>query len=381
MNIAADLQRVSLATFSVLGIGCCLLLVVLAASHFVLARLTGRDSAATTTVLLRAEKYLPASASLQATLAESLRPTDLSAAESHAMQAVKLAPDNHKYRLTLASIKEDQGDFRAAEESLRQAAELAPYNAVTRLRLAKFLGDHGRVAEAVTEFRRATVTDHASLETSLDYLWQITKGDVQAVIAATNDDSRSRYILANFLLKQHHPVEATLVFGEIKDRTILDSSEGATFLNSLMTAGELTLTHVLWLKLVGAAEGTLVWNGSFEEDPFRNFTHFDWTLEPSEFARVAIDPNSGHTGSRSLRLDFLGRDTAVLRNEIRQLVLLEPGVRYRLQGYAKTDGVIMAPGPRIVATAVKGSLLLAATPSIAEGANGWQLLTADFTTP
>jgi hypothetical protein len=307
--------------------------------------------------------------------------SNLAVAEWHALRAVSLSPHNYKYRLTLASVKEQQGDFQAAEQSLRQATALAPFNATARLRLAKLLADEGRVPEAAAEFRRGTVTDPLSVEPTLDFVWRISKGDVRSLESATNDDPRSQLLLAHFLRRQNLVSEAARVFGGIKDMALIDSPEGAGFLNDLLGAGHTKVTHDLWLRLVGSDGATLVWNGSFEQDPFRNFTHFDWRIESSDYARVAIDPGSAHTGSRSLRIDFLGRDTTLLRNELKQLLLVQPGSRYRLQCYARAAGTITAPGPRVVVTGAKGSVPLGASAPIAAGANDWQLLTVDFLVP
>jgi len=377
--IATDVRR---AAGSILfALACCLLLIWFAASQYIVARLINENLGSDQDTLLRAEKYLPTSAPLQARLAVVMTLNNLSEAESHAGLAINLSRYNYKYRLILASIKERQGDVRAAEQASRQATALAPYNTTARLRLARLLGDQGRINEATAEFRRATLMDHSSLPATLEFIWRISKGDVHAAEAATNDDVRAQLILANFFLDQSHGSDAARVFGQIKDRALLDSSEGATFLNNLMTAGHIKLAHDLWLRLVGSDGSPVIWNGSFEEDPFKNFTQFDWIIESSDYARIAIDPNTAHTGSRSLRLDFRGRDTTTLNNEIRQLLLLQPGAKYKFQGYAKTEGLITPQGPRVVITSIQASNWLAVSAPIAPGTNDWQPINVDFLVP
>src|SRR5438045_9223265 len=92
---------------------------------------------------------------------------------------------------------------------------------------------------------------------------------------------------------------------------------------------------------------SLVWNGSFEGKILKGFEQFDWTIGQSQYARIAITSGIAHSGARSLRIDFAGRDTTRLDEEIKQLVLVKPGVRYRLECFIKTEGLLTPEGPRL----------------------------------
>lgn len=379
--IATDLRRAAGPVFVVLGVACSLLLVWLAVSQYVVAQLTSEKVVPAQDQLLRAEKYLPTSAGLEARLAEAMTISNPSEADRHALRAISLSPHNYKYWSIHASVKEKQEDFQAAEESLRHATALAPGDGAIRFRLAKLLGERGRMTEATAEFRRATTMEHASLAAALDLVWKISNGDVSSAEAATSEDARDRLLLANFLLDRSRASDAARVFGEIKDKPFLNSAGGATFLNALITAGHLKLAHNLWVKLVGSSESLLIWNGDFEHALLEYFTHFDWTIEENKQARIAIDDGVAHTGQRSLRLEFIGRETTSLNNEVRQLILLDAGARYRLQGYAKSEQLVSPQGPRVVVNSVEESIWLGASAPLREGTSDWQQLTIDFVAP
>ena len=87
-------------------------------------------------------------------------------------------------------------------------------------------------------------------------------------------------------------------------------------MNSLVAAGELGPARELWSETAGGdRQSALVWNGGFESAPLKDFAQFDWSFGRSEYARFAIDAAVAHSGSRSLRIEFVGRDTTQLDNE------------------------------------------------------------------
>ena len=112
----------------------------------------------------------------------------------------------------------------------------------------------------------------------------------------------------------------------------------------------------------------------------KNFSQFDWTFGRSEYARLTIDTSRPHSGSRSLKIEFLSRDTTELKDEIRQLVVLRPGARYRLECYVKSEGLAAPEGPRLVVTD-KSSNWIAQSDPIALGSNDWKLLSVEFVAP
>ena len=123
----------------------------------------------------------------------------------------------------------------------------------------------------------------------------------------------------------------------------------------------------------------LIWNGSFETDLLKEFNHFDWTISPSDYARIGFDLDVTHSGGRSLRLIFAGRDTTKLEGEIRQLVALKPNTHYRLECYAKTDNLITPEGPRLAL--LSQNQIVNITAPVMSHLTEWQRLAGDFISP
>src|SRR5262249_12664053 len=170
----------------------------------------------------------------------------------------------------------------------------------------------------------------------------------------------------------------------------LRSNETGAFLNAMTSAGKAEQSRKLWAELITGKRGgdlPLIWNGGFEEDLARVRTRFDWQLTSSKYAAVAIDPASGRTGSRSLRVDFAGVDTTTLDGEFKQLVLVRPGARYHLECFVKTRNLVIAAnsanseGPHLVILNDASSSPIATTAPVSAGTRDWQPLAIDFTAP
>jgi tetratricopeptide (TPR) repeat protein len=362
------------------------LLVVIIVSRFVVGTLSDDRIAVTRDMLQVPVEYFPGSARLNARLAAaelSESDRDVVKAEAYAQRAVYLSPYDYRFRLTLASIKEAGGDRSAAEHSLESAIALAPNYWSVRYRLGNLLVREGKLNQAVEQFRIAISANAELLPGTLDLLWRASRGDVNAVQAATGNDPKAKLVLALFLLRMSRPLEAASVFSSLDRNERLASSEvSSAFLNSLIAAGKLETARELWIDFAETdKQPSLIWNGGFESDILKDLTQFEWSFGRTEYARFAIDTAVAHTGSRSLRIEFTGRDTTQLDTEIKQLVPLRTGARYRLEFYARSSGLESPEGPRVVITGNFSPKWIAASEPVAQGSTDWLPLIVDFVAP
>lgn len=358
-------------------------------SSFVAGLLTDGRVAVTKDWLDRGKGYAPNSALIEARLArvEMLEEErDIEAIRSHAVRAINISPWDFNHRLLLASIEEARGDRAAAESSLRDAMSLAPNNTEVHWRLANSLFRQGKYRESLAEFRLVTNANREYLPAALDMMWRASNGNPAAAEAVTPSDARSRLALSGYLLKQARVSEAARIFDGIDRTTRLASDESGAFINTLISMGEFEMARALWVNLVAGKEDldggyrAVVWNGGFESEPSPRLAQFDWAISSSNFAAVAIE-SGGRTSSRALKIDFLGRDTTRLAGEVKQIVLVRPGARYRLSFYAKTEGLVTTEGPRIVLEEKKTSAVVAQSKPINAGTADWQIENVDFTAP
>ncbi len=121
--------------------------------------------------------------------------------------------------------------------------------------------------------------------------------------------------------------DAVRIFSQMEKVDRLAAPETGNFVNALLSAGKVETAHQLWTALLETPESqpSLLSNGSFEAASPAHLSQFDWQLRGSEYAQLTIDSSVAHTGTKSLRLDFFGRDTTRLTNEIKQLIVVRPG--------------------------------------------------------
>ncbi|HXU38117.1 MAG TPA: tetratricopeptide repeat protein [Blastocatellia bacterium] len=333
--------------------------------------------------------YLPNSATLNARLAEAElgeEDRDISSIETLARRAVNLSPWDYRQRLLLATVDEARGDRAAAEQSLLEALSLAPNYPEVHWRLANLLLREGKLAKSVAEFKTAASSNPRLLPGTLDLLWRVSAGNLAPVKAVTPGDPKSQVLLAEFLVKQSRVPDAITVFGGIDRKALVILPESPAFIDALVSQKYVDEARGLWIGLVSGAYAQpgrplpLIWNGSFESDPSKGLAQFDWTFARNEYAVPGIDDSTAHTGSRSLRIEFTGRDTTRLDGQIKQNVVLRPGARYRLEFYARTERLETPEGPRVVVSEGSSTEIVRSDP-IPSGTADWRAMAVDFTAP
>jgi tetratricopeptide (TPR) repeat protein len=372
------------------ALGVCVLLTYAAVVTCTVGLLTDQRVNVSRELLTAGISFVPNSAPLNARLAEAEmgeEDRDLPSVEKRATRAVNLSPWDYRPRLLLATVKEARGDRAAAEQSLQEALALAPNYTEVHWRLANLLLREGKLGKSVVEFRAANSSNISLLPGTLDLLWRVAAGNLAAVQAVTPRDAKSQLLLAQFLLKQSRPSDAITVFSGIDRDSLAGLPEISTFINSLISEGRFDEARGLWVGLVSGTYAKPghplpgLWNGSFESDVAKNLPQFDWTINRNEYAVPGIDSNISHTGTRSLRIDFTGRDTTRLDGQVKQMTIVRPGVRYRLECYVKTERLETPEGPRIVVTDITSSTELASSHPLAAGSDDWRPVATDFTAP
>ncbi|QQS47630.1 MAG: hypothetical protein IPM66_02950 [Acidobacteriota bacterium] len=305
----------------------------------------------------------------------------LSDALAHAKRATDLCFWDYRYNRVLGLLQEMNGDRAAAERTLRITSGLAPNHAEVNWALANVLLRRGKLIESLPAFRTATRNREDLLPMTFDLLWQASGKDPEILKRMAGGSPQIELSLVQFFLDQSLPDDALATFRRVDRNARTSSNKSSLFLRSLIETGRLETARRLWLDLVAAdkAPAGLLWNGSFERDLERAFVQFEWAVNSSEFARVGLDTKYARTGSRSIKFSFTGRDTTQLKSELRQLVALEPGRRYRLECFARAYDLITPEGPRLALMNQQGVLAESLPVEICK--TEWQQLTVDFTAP
>jgi O-antigen ligase len=99
--------------------------------------------------------------------------------------------------------------------------------------------------------------------------------------------------------------------------------------------------HYLGDRRNGYLESNWLFNGDFESEP--SGIAFDWRVEDMDGdVRVTLDPSVAHTGSRSLRIQFGGKEN-VNYSQTSQTAFVKAG-RYRFAAFVRTEGITTDQG-------------------------------------
>ena len=383
-----NLPRRAVVVLSAL-IGCTLLMLA-AAMNCVVGLLTDPRANASKELLELGARVVTHSGTLNARLAEAEmddQGRDLQRVDVLATQAVNASPWDYKQRFLLARVKEAEGDRTHAERILQEALDLAPNYPEVHWRLANLFLRDGKLSKAVPEFRAASNLNSSLLPGTIDLLWRVSGGNLAPVQAVTPRDPKSQLMLAQFLLKQSRPSEAITIVSGIDRNVLVSLAETPAFIDTLIASGRVDEARGLWVGLVSGSYAQpgrplpAIWNGSFESDISKSLTQFDWKLDRNEYATAMIDSTAAHTGTRSLRLDFAGRDTTRVDGQAKQTLVLRPGGLYRLECYVKTERFDSPEGPRLVIADLASGTELAGSDPIASGSSDWRVLSIDFSVP
>jgi tetratricopeptide (TPR) repeat protein len=308
-------------------------------------------------------------------------------AENHATRAVDLSPWDYRSRRLLALAQELNGKTEEAEYSLRAAVKLAPYHAELNWLYANLLLRRGKLNESLEPFRVAAISDLQILPTAIEMIWQSSGRNPDALRSFANNDAEILLDVVKFLTEQNLVAEAAAIFNTVDRQARINSPRGPDLVNTLIKAGQLEMAKNVWVEMVTALssassprmDGNLIWNGGFESDEVKTLNHFDWIINPNQYARIVIDRNLARTGSRALKITFAGLDTTTLRDQVKQMLYIKPGTRYRLECYAKSSDLVTPEGPRV---AIFGQgVPIAVSVPISAVSTDWQHLVVDFVAP
>jgi tetratricopeptide (TPR) repeat protein len=346
------------------------------------------DASLSKELLAYAAGNYPGSPRLLARLASAERADalpDLDSAERHIVEAISLSPNNYQYRLLLAKIRNDKDDQKGAEAAMREALRISPNSYIVHWALANLLVRGKRIDESIEHFRFAADYNPICIASALDLVWQVSGENLSYLRQIVGDNPRGQVKLALFLAGKSKLTEAVEVFKKVDRETAFAASETSPFIDLLIAKGYPRLADEFWRKAkYGVSENvnrSLIWNGDFETEPLPEMKQFEWQIDKTSFARITIDGANAHSGSRSLSIEFLGKDTTRIEYEIRHLFVLRPGTNGQLTFFVKTEKYFSPnQGVVVIVTNPDGAKQAESKP-VPLGDNAWQQMTVDLNPP
>ena len=216
--------------------------------------------------------------------------------------------------------------------------------------LAIFLRQ-GRIDEAFQQIRRALAADPTLTSLAVSRCW-ISTGDIDRILKLALPPNPDTYWGAiDFFMSTQEVDPAMAVWTQLASSGArFPVSKAFPFLDLLIQSGRTVEAKKVWLQTLTIAginsgvdpTGSLLWNGSFEEELNGGF---DWRYRPVGGTEVNFDIANAHGGHRSLRVVFDGT-TNVDFADVWQYVVVEPRTPYRFSAFIRSQDLTTNSGMR-----------------------------------
>jgi Flp pilus assembly protein TadD len=308
---------------------------------------------------------------------------NLAAAVREYRLAVEVEPYDFRYWMELGRALEAAGDTPNAERALRRAVELAPAYSQPRWQYGNVLLRQGKIDEAFAELARAADAD-STMQPPVFGLAAQVFGDDQARISKVLPSASLRLQFALSLIRAGKPEQALSVVQTVSAAERKSESQTIEEVGAALIASHYYHAALSLLRDSPAAGSELpapeqFWNGGFETHLLsKDDQPFHWLIDSHPQAQISIDNVRPHSGQSSLRIVF--KSPSKLESiPVSQTVIVEPDTQYKLQFYARTEGLNSASTPLLVVKDLGGQML-ASSPALPSSTNDWQAVTLSFKT-
>lgn len=300
--------------------------------------------------------------------------------------ALRENPNSSYYWIDLSSAYEDLGDYVHARAALDRAEVAYPLSALVTWSYGNFLIRRGENSEGYKKIRRSVTVDPSLLPTAISRTWRATE-DVNGLLNEALPANVGAYLEAlDFFAQINQPDAGLAVWQRLNElRTPFDLSRTFAFFNTLIADDRARDAARVWREALVAegipdvrgANHSLVWDGDFTED-FVN-GGLGWYRDSPPGTSIGFDTAPPGKQGRSVRLDFNGGVNPDLY-ALKQFVPVEPGMKYRLRVYLRTDQITTDSGMRFSITDPNhGGAVDVSTDGVV-GSTPWQPINLDATT-
>lgn len=304
----------------------------------------------------KAIRLEPSNAEYPAILARNLALSmaTLDQAIANLKLAAKLDPYQSSYWLDLAGAYELSGQTDQQARAVQRAASVDPTTPHVAWQAANFFLLQGDVAKALPYFRTVLVNDPDSTDSTLQLCWRAS-GDASEIFEHALPQRPDLYLsFLRLLVAKQEVTAANLAWSRLVSlHQAFPAPASLPYFRLLFATQQVSQATAAWEQLAQIDQEiraylpsptNLIVNGGFEEDLLNG--GFDWWYEPNSHAKLAIDTDQFHSGTRSLSVTFDGRNAPDAG--IAEFIPVKPNREYEFSAYSKTRDIDSASGPRFV---------------------------------
>jgi tetratricopeptide (TPR) repeat protein len=275
-----------------------------------------------------------------------LERSDISRAIANFSRAASMAPGSAENWIDLAEAQETAQQTAEAEKDFRNAERAYPLSAEVAWRFGNFLLRQQRQDEAYRQIYRALTVQPGLTALAFSRCWQSSR-DINRILQLALPAKLDAYWGAiDFLTEAREPDAAMVVWKRLtalNDRFELRKSFPLE--EMLIETGHAQDVRTVWQQSLTAAEvpgsASRVWNGGFEQELTNG--GLGWRFRAVPGAELSLDRSVLHSETRSLRVDFDGKENVDFKQPW-QYVVLDANTRYRISAYFRTNSLSTSSG-------------------------------------
>jgi len=300
--------------------------------------------------------------------------------------ATQANPRSASLWMELADAYQASGDSVQAQQAYEKAQANYPISPEVAWRYGSFLLYEGKLPDGYAQIRRALLVDPSLTSNAISECWQSDPNVVAILDKALPAKPEYYQGAMDFFLSRNLLDPALAVWDRERALDLpITMSAAIPLIDALIDQDRVAEARQTWQQALEAAhwpqgagkDGSLVFNGGFEQDLANG--GFDWREVTTSGVRFDLDGLTAHSGSRSLRIHFEGASNLDFHN-LFQYVPVNPGTRYHLSAYLRTEGVSTDRGVGFeIFDPRHPSQVQQATPEVL-GTNPWTLVQADIVT-
>jgi Tfp pilus assembly protein PilF len=250
---------------------------------------------------------------------------------------------------------------------------------------SQLLLQNGEIDQALRLLREVSTYDSVKNNRVIQSAFRATGGDVSRTLEAVPPTAIGRLQLLRWLLEHDKTSAADRVWPSVVEaKGSVPARDLFFYLDSLIGRHEVGRAQSVW-KWAGSNDsdlrrgietGNLFVNGDFESDLLNG--GFAWRYAKTDGVTVTMDTSTFHGGTRSLSLQL---DVDRIADAgIYQLVPVEPGSRFSIDGFAHSEELESANGVRLAIVDYYSNAVLFSSEEIL-GSTSWKELSGELTTP
>lgn len=299
-------------------------------------------------------------------------------------EAVRLSPFDYRWWVELGRGYEQAEKPEMAEQAYLKAIEIAPEYTYPRWQLGNFYLRQNRSEEAFAELKKAAQKNDVYRQQVYSLLWDYYEQDTARLEQIAGDLPDAKASLALFYAARDRAEESLRIWNTLTDEEKKEHREIAKVVAQALYDKRFFQSAIEFVRQLGIepkARPETIQNGGFE-DPisYTDYNYFNWRVSPTEKMDLNLDAAQKREGARSLRVTFNDFSNPQL-NAIYQTIVVNPGARYVLSFWLKTENLKSAGTPVLDIVDRQNDKILATSEPFPVGTNDWHEMRIEFTAP